>query len=317
MTKSLFITSILLCPLLAGAQRPSVTPIKYGDMDSWVTRKIQESAIIGHDVKTLYEIGPETTIEGAKAYTNLGGSPWATSNVYARVAGINKTNTSVFREPRGSGSCARMETRIEKVKVLGLIDISVIAAGSVFLGDMKEPITGTKDGEKNLNWGVPFTRRPKALVFDYKLKTLPGVSRTKMTGFGKKQTVAGQDCPIVVCLLQKRTEHPDGSITAERVGTMVKKYTASTDGWVNGARYEILYGDITSNPVYDSATMGLRSNDYARNSKGESVKVTETGWADPDAVPTHLALQFSSSHGGAYIGTPGTTFWLDNVGFEY
>lgn len=302
---------------MAASHAETVVPIKYGNMDSWVTRKIQESAIIGHDWKTLYEIGPEATIEGAKAYTNMGGSPWATSNVYAHVAGINKTNTSVFREPRGDGSCARLETRIEKVKVLGLVDISVIAAGSIFLGDMKEPITGTKDGEKALNWGIPFTKRPKALTFDYKLKISPEPNRTKMTGFGKKQTVAGQDCAVALLYLQKRTEHPDGSITAERVGTMVKRYTASTDGWVNGARYEILYGDITSNPAYDPASMGLRSDDYARNSKGQSVKVTETGWAAADADPTHLVLQFSSSHGGAYIGTPGNTMWVDNVALIY
>lgn len=308
---------LLLKPLLAAAQGGNVVPIKYGDMDSWVTRKIQESAVIGHGWKTLYEIGPDTTIEGAKAYDNLGGSPWATSNVYAHVAGINKTNTSVFREPRGEGSCARLETRIETVKVLGVVDISVIAAGSIFLGDMKEPITGTKEGEKALNWGVPFTKRPKALVYDYKLKISPLRHRAKMTGFGRKQTVPGQDCAVTVLLLQKRTEHPDGSISAERVGTMVKKYSASTDGWVNGARYEILYGDITGRSDYDAEMMGLRNDDYARNSKGESVKVVETGWASPDAAPTHLVLQFSSSYGGAYIGTPGNTIWVDNVALAY
>lgn len=311
----LFIFALL--PLLANAQG-SKRLLKYGDMDSWVTRKIQESAIIGHGWKTLYEVGPETTVEGAKAYKNLGGSPWATSNVYARVAGINKTNTSVFKEDRpGNGSCARLETRVEKVKVLGMVDISVIAAGSLFLGDMKEPITGTKDAVKNLNWGIPFTQRPKAVVYDYKLKIMPDKTRKKMTGFGKTQTVAGQDCAITVFYLQKRTEHPDGSITAERVGTMVKKYNASTNGWVNGAQYEILYGDITGNPAYDASTMGLRDDDYARNSKGESVQVVETGWAAPDAIPTHMILQFSSSHGGAYIGTPGNTMWVDNVGLVY
>ena len=47
------------------------------------------------------------------------------------------------------------------------------------------------------------------------------------------------------------------------------------------------------------------------------VLVRETGWADADEKPTHLALQFSSSHGGAYIGTPGNTFWVDNVKLVY
>ena len=63
--------------------------------------------------------------------------------------------------------------------------------------------------------------------------------------------------------------------------------------------------------------MGLRSHDYARNSKGKNVLVKETGWAPADATPTHIVLQFSSSHGGAYVGTVGNTFWVDNVGLVY
>ena len=70
-------------------------------------------------------------------------------------------------------------------------------------------------------------------------------------------------------------------------------------------------------PVRDASMMGLRSTDYARNSKGKSVLMRETGWADADAKPTHIVLQFSSSHGGAYVGTVGNTFWVDNVGLVY
>ena len=63
--------------------------------------------------------------------------------------------------------------------------------------------------------------------------------------------------------------------------------------------------------------MGLRSTDYARNSKGQSVIIRETGWANANETPTHITLHFSSSHGGAYVGTPGNTFWIDNVGLVY
>jgi hypothetical protein len=63
--------------------------------------------------------------------------------------------------------------------------------------------------------------------------------------------------------------------------------------------------------------MGLRQTDYALNSHGKSVLVRETGWAAADEKPTHLALQFASSHGGAYIGTPGNTLWIDNVKLVY
>ena len=247
----------------------------------------------------------------------MGGSPWGTSNVMAKVMGITKTNNSVYRDVHpGHGYCAKMMTHIETCKALGMINIKVLAAGSIYLGDMKEPITGTKDGPKNMNWGIRFNKRPKALRYDYKV-SVPGTKhRIKETGFSSPSTVAGQDYCITVLYLQKRYEDKKGNITAKRVGTLVVKYGKST-GWVNGATYNIMYGDIRHNPHYNAATMGLRSCDYARNSKGKSVIVRETGWADADETPTHLVLQFSSSHGGAYIGTPGNTFWVDNVGLVY
>jgi len=291
--------------------------ISYGNMDRWTIRKIHESAIIGGNTKTLYEIGPDRTIEGNKPYVNGGGSPWGTSNVMAKVMGVVKTNNSVYRERRGNGYCAKMVTHIESVKVLGLMNINVLAAGSIFLGDMKEPITGTKDGPKAMNWGIPFNRRPVALRYDYKVKTSGASGRIKQTGFGSKSTVAGKDCAITVLLLQKRTEDKKGNITAKRVGTVVVKYGASTAGWVDNATYKIMYGDIRNSPQYDASTMALRQTDYARNSKGVSVPVKETGWAAPDEAPTHILLQFSSSHGGAYVGSPGNTFWIDNVRLVY
>lgn len=294
-----------------------VVPLSYGNMDSWTIRKVHESAIIGGNTKTLYEIGPNRTVEGNKPYTNGGGSPWGTSNVMAKVMGVVKTNNSVYRDKRGSGWCAKLTTHIESVKVMGLMNINVLAAGSIFLGDMKEPITGTKDGPKAMNNGIPFTGRPKAVRFDYSVKAAGSPNRIKQTGFSKKQTVPGRDYAIAVLYLQKRTEDKAGNITAKRVGTMVVKFGKSTGGWVNNATYKIMYGDIRNTPGYDASTMGLRHTDYARNSKGKSVPVKETGWADADTTPTHLMLQFSSSHGGAYIGSVGNTLWVDNVEMVY
>lgn len=34
------------------------------------------------------------------------------------------------------------------MKVLGMVNITVLAAGAIYLGDMKEPITSTKEGVK-------------------------------------------------------------------------------------------------------------------------------------------------------------------------
>ncbi len=305
-----------LCSTAAIAQH-KVELLPFGDMDQWVNREIKESGIIGGQTKNVYAIGPTQTIAGAKAYKNLGGSPWGTSNVLAKVAGVVKTNTSVFPEARGDGYCARLDTRMESVKVFGLVDITVLAAGSIFLGSVHEPIKGTKNPNKMLDMGIPFTKRPIAIQFDYKVKMSDRENRIRATGFSKITDVSGKDFPAAILLLQKRWEDADGNIFAKRVGTMVVRYYATTD-WHNDATYEILYGDITGNPAYKAHMMRLQVEErYAVNSKGESVPVHEVAWGEEGDEPTHMVLQFTSSHGGAYIGSPGNTFWIDNVRFVY
>ena len=76
----------------------------------------------------------------------------------------------------------------------------------------------------------------------------------------------------------------------------------------------ILPGD----PAYKAHMMRLQVEErYAVNSKGESVPIKEVAWGTEDDVPTHLLLQFTSSHGGAYIGSPGNSLWIDNVKLVY
>ena len=294
-----------------------VVPFKYGDMNQWVVREIHESAIIGGNTKLLYELAPTDTIVGNIEYTNQGGSPWANSNVLAKVAGVVKTNTSVFPEKRNDGWCARMETRMESVKVFGLIDIEVVAAGSVFLGAMYEPIKGTKNPQSMICSGIPFTERPKALRFDYKVKLAPEKNRIRSTGFSRKTTIAGQDSIAAILFLQKRWEDKEGNIYPKRVGTMIQRYAQSSNGWVNEATYPILYGDISNHPEYKPYMCIQVEERYAMNSKGESVPIQEVGWATENETPTHMILQFTSSHGGAYIGSPGNTMWIDNVKLVY
>ena len=315
--KIVFTVLLANLSLLTSHAADRFVPFRYGNFDTWVVRHVHESAVIGGNDKTLYEPGPARELTSNNPYVNLGGSPWGTSNVMAKVMGIVKTNVSVYRDAHGAGHCAKLVTHIETCKVLGLMNIKVLAAGSIFLGDVREPITGTKDGPKALNWGIPFTLRPKAVRFDYRVETPASRNRIRQNGFSKATAVAGPDYCTAVLYLQKRHEGAKGNITAQRVGTMVVHYGQSTKGWVDGATYEIHYGNITAKPFYDAATMGLRSTDYARNSKGESVIVHETGWAASGETPTHIILQFSSSHGGAYVGTPGNTLWIDNVGLVY
>lgn len=316
-TSRLWATSLIaLCSASVMAQHKTEL-IPFGNMDQWVTREIKESGIIGGNTKNVFAIGPTQTIAGDKAYKNLGGSPWATSNVMAKVAGVTKTNTSVFPEKRGDGYAARLDTRMESVKVFGLVDITVLAAGSMFLGTVHEPIKSTKNPNKMLQMGIPFTKKPIALQFDYKVKMSDRENRIRATGFSKISDVAGKDYPAAIVFLQKRWEDAQGNVYAKRIGTMVNYFYHTTD-WRNNATYEILYGDITGNPAYKAHMMRLQADErFTVNSKGESVPVREVAWGDENDVPTHMILQFTSSHGGAYIGSPGNTLWVDNVKLVY
>lgn len=293
--------------------------IRYGNFDQWLVRKVKESGVIGGDTKTLYCIAPNGTWNNNNAYRGSGGSPWATSNVMAKVSGITKTNVSVYREARaGHGYCAKLVTHLEECKVLGIINIKVLAAGSIYLGQTQEPITDTKNPMAKLNAGIRFTKRPKAIMFDYKVHLSGEANRIKQTGFGGASTVAGKDYPDCILYLQKRWEDAKGNIYAKRVGTMVHRFGSNTD-WKNNQSFTIQYGDIRKQSFYSSA-WALTSGDltkYAKNSKGQMVPVKEVGWGTASDVPTHLVLQFDSSHGGAYIGSVGNTLWLDNVRLVY
>ena len=291
--------------------------VKFGDFESWITRSIKESVLVGGKTQTLYEVGPKGTFDGARAYTNQGGSPWANSNVYAKVAGVVKTNVSVYPDTHKGGQCVKLYTHVVKCKAIGVVNISVLASGSIFLGTLLEPITGSSNPMSKMSAGVPFTKRPKAVKFDYKFNS-PGGERIRETGFSKRQTVSGKDMGQVTCLLQKRWEDADGNIHALRVGTMRQRFSQNTD-WKEGQSFTIHYGDITGESFYKS-WMGMLSGSetfYALNSKGKNVPIQEEGWAEPDETPTHVILKFDSSHGGAYVGTIGNTLWVDNVKFVY
>lgn len=313
----------LLLPIVAAAiVLPAwalrLEPVKYGDFSNWVTRHIKESGVIGGKMKTLYEIGPRQTIEGNKAYTNLGGSPWATSNVYAKVSGITKGSCAVEPVTLNGSTVAKMQCVMEQVKVLGIINMDVMVAGTIFLGQVWEPISSTKGPFKKMEMGMPYTKRPVALVYDYRVD-MPAVNtRVRSSGIGKKTTLQGRDQAEVYVLLQKRWEDSDGKIYAKRVGTGRERYSKSV-AWTKGHQLKIHYGDITGENFY-KPWMGLLAGKkayYARNSKGKMVPVEEVGWADATETPTHVLVMASSSCGEPYVGTEGITLYIDNVNFGF
>ena len=293
-------------------------PIRYGDMQNWYTRTIKESGIIGGATKTLYEIAPKGSTTGNKVYRNLGGSPWATSNVYAKVSGVVKTSCAVEPATVNGNRMAKVQAKMEHVKALGIINMDVMVAGTIFLGEIIEPISSTKGPFSKMAMGMPYTKRPVALVYDYKVD-MPNVNtRVKSTGFGSKKTLPGRDQAEVYVLLQKRWETPDGKLHALRVGTGRERFNHSVP-LTKGHQLKINYGDITKKPFYKSY-MGLLNGQkayYARNSKGKLVPVQEEGWAPADAVPTHVLLMASSSCGEPYIGTEGIALYVDNFAFGF
>ncbi|NDW10738.1 PCMD domain-containing protein [Dysgonomonas sp. 520] len=310
--KKLIATVFCSLALSLNAQQERIAPVSFGDMDKWMVREVKESSIIGGNTKYLYEIVSGDTLFNNTAFKNRK-SPWATSSVLAKVKGVTKGSVTVFPEKRDNGYCARLETRMEECKVLGLISIDVIASGTIFLGEMIEPITSTSNPQSKLVTGIPYTGRPIALMYDYKVVT--GGLCTKATGFGKKHQLNEPDMAEVQLLLQHRWEDEAGNVFAKRVATGWERYGRTNNTWQNGHRVTIQYGDITSKSFY-KPYMGLKRGDiayYTRNSKGKMVPIQETEWAKPDEAVTHIVLQFSSSNGGAYTGNINSRLWIDNV----
>lgn len=296
----------------------SVEKIRYADFSNWFTRDITESKVIGGKHKTVYEIAPAGHAAGNNPYRNRGGSPWATSNVYAKVSGITKASNSVSPFKRGANTVARLQSKMEEVKVLGIINLDAAVAGTIFLGRIKEPITSTKGPFTNMEMGIPFTRRPKAIQFDFAVTMPPVNSRVRATGLSPKKTLKGRDNAEVYVLLQRRWEDSKGNIYAHRVGTGRERYSRSI-AWNTGHRLPIHYGDITGKPFFKSY-MGLLDGAkayYAYNSKGKLVPVHEVGWDPADATPTHVLLMASTSCGEPFVITEGITLDIDNISFVY
>ena len=313
-----FQLALMLLPLCSYAQDDVVKLINsYGTFDNWSVREIQESAIIGGQTRYLYEFfgSPADTLRsGKQPYIAPDGYLWRTNNVLAVVAGVVKTNNTVFPEKRGDGYCARIETHVETVKALGVINMDVTCQGSLLVGVLPEPIKDTKSPMAKVLYGVPFDGRPRALRFDYKADV--GHETIRGTGFSKLKQMGYPDYAEITIILQKRWEDEQGRVHALRVGTGIERILQDAPQWVNGHEITVHYGDITSQPYYEDY-MGLKNDPetayHALNSRGENVVVEEDGWAEPGTEPNYLMVHFISSCGNAFYGGVGNVLWIDNV----
>ena len=146
--------------------------------------------------------------------------------------------------------------------------------------------------------GIPYAKRPKALVMDYSVDMPQTDTRVKSTGFGGKKVLPGRDEAVVFVMLQRRWEDAQGQIHARRVATGGEKFNRDKSlSWLPLRNGENAY--------------------YAHNSKGKLVRIQEEGWDSPEATPTHAIVMFSAGNGEPYVGTEGLTLYVDNVGFAF
>ena len=305
-----------LC-LAANIYAERIDTIPFGDMESWTVRYIKESKLLGGKTKTLYALASTDTIrENAPYIYGQGGNPWATSNAYANVIGIEKAAGTMTPEKREDGStCCRMDVELLGVRVMGMIDIQVLVPGTLFTGRNLEPITTAKDPYQNIDFGVPFTGHPSALMFDYKCIISPEQWVWYAKGMAKPRKQEGHDEAEAYIYLQHRWEDEKGHIHSIRVGTGYERFTQTQEQWVNGHRIAIHYGDITTEPWYEEY-MGFKCMQRAVNSRGKVTPIIEEGW-DGNLEPTHMVIMLTSGRYEAFVGHAGNTFWVDNVCLVY
>ena len=287
-----------LCVFLPGfglmAQSDVIESInKYGKFDQWRLREVKESGIIGGNTKYLYEFygAQDTLVTGRNPYQSPEGYLWRTNNVLAVVAGVVKTNNTVYPEKRGDGFCARIETHIEEVKALGIVNMDVTCQGVMLIGELPEPIRDTKSPMAKVDYGLEFHARPKAVRLDYKADV--GHEVIRGTGFSRLKPMGYPDWAEFTVILQKRWEDEDGNVHALRVGTGIERIMEDVPEWKNGHEITIHYGDITKEPFYKEY-MGLKTDPvfayHTTNSKGKNVMIMEDGWAEPGTEPISPVL---------------------------
>ena len=286
LTAFTIITLLFVALSLSAQERVEVL----SDFDTWKSRQIKESSLIGGQTKTLYKLG----------------GTWDCSNAYAKAMGVEKVSVSVQPEKRGNGYCCRMESTLETVSAVG-INFKAFATGAIYTGKMIDVVGMKQSSDPNsaIDMGMPFTGRPSALILDYK-----ALIQNQTAVYAPAKThvkeVEGRDAGQITLILQHRWEE-NGHVYAYRVGTVQKKITQSTD-WQNNFRLPVQYGK--------SSVALTRNRHKTHNSKGEMVCIEELDYRG-DLEPTHIIIQISAGSMAPFTGCPGNIVWCDNVRLAY
>lgn len=306
---------LLLISQLAFGQHYEKVP--FGDFEQWTVRYVTESKIIGGQEKELYVIGPTDTIHSNEIY-DYKNTIWSTSNAFAKVMGVVKTSNNVTPDKGPTGTCAKLATEFAYCKVAWVVNIKVLAAGSIYWGKMLEPVTGVSDPFAFIDWGIPFTKRPNALVLDYKA-TIPNTGKLVKGTTTRTIEFDGYDPAEILFVLQYRWEDEKGNVHAKRVGTAICHIDQSSNGWKKDFRVPVIYGDARESADFQPYMDLLRDDMtmYTINSKGKKKPILEETWADPDCPVTHAIMWLTSGSSGAFIGAIGNVLWLDEIRLEY
>jgi hypothetical protein len=232
--------------------------------------------------------------------------------------GVTKTSTNVMPAKGPTGKCAKLVNQMASCKVAGLINIKVLATGSIYWGETQEPVSAISNPYAVMSWGIPFTKRPKAMLFNYKAY-LPNTGKLVKSTTFRASEFEGYDPFEAVFILQNRWEDEEGNIHAKRVGTAIYRIEQSSQGWVMDFRVPVIYGDARKDEGF-KPYMDLISGDknlYAFNSKGKKKLVIEESWAEPNCPVTHAVMWFSSGSCGAFIGALDNILWVDEIRLEY
>ena len=220
--------------------------VNYSSMDFWYARNLIESKLLSGDTIHLFEVGIVDTVSGSfDLKLKDPSSPWGTSNVFTKMM-FDIGNTRVFPEKRGNGYCCRLETKMRNDNLIGF-KVDVLLSGTLFLGELIEPVRGIKDPIKNVSQGISFNLKPKAVKFDYKYH----VGKTRIKAANNISEAEGEDKAEFCVILQKRWEDKDGNVFATRIGGAREFYSDSQNEWVNGATYPVFYGDASKLEQYD------------------------------------------------------------------
>ncbi|OHX64980.1 PCMD domain-containing protein [Flammeovirga pacifica] len=204
---------------------------------------------------------------------------WETSNPGTTFLGV--VNAYEEMEDVVSGSAAKLETK--EIAITGL------ASATIYTGQFDLNLS---DPAKSAQLGVPYTKRPTSMSFNYKYT--PGDVYKQYTGAVGTVIEDAVDSCLVYMYLQKR----EGDQIL-RVGTAAMQSSETVSDWTS-RKLDVTYGEIANPEV------------------GFKLREEETGWAAAETTPTHVIIVFASSSAGDFFrGANGSTLFVDNISIEY